>query len=158
MTNGELPGLVGRTMNHLSGLPGVDTGLALGGALDVMAVVAGARYVAPTVAAAPEWDGFVWLHYINPRVMLVGSEHDCQRPVEVSEALLAETVRDIPSVGPAWPGTKPEPSRKSRLACWTRPERPFSVPAPGSTLDGPLLVGSSGSGAAVGGMADGGDE
>jgi hypothetical protein len=160
MTNGNWPGLVGRTLDFLCNVRGVDTGLGLGGALDVVARLAAGRYAAPfvglgsadsTVARAAgidvretrdrtsglEFDRIDW------GATLIGPEEDCKCVIAAAEDLLADFEDDPPLVGaPVWPA--PKPTRRGRLSYWSDlTQRPWFI-GPGDGLDTPVLIGASG--------------
>lgn len=143
MTSEQLSGLVGSTADHLCTQPGVDTGLARGGAIEVVtrAAVESAQYFVPAIGVR---DDVTKLSDLDWGITLIGSEQDCKCVINGVEDLLARVIDEKPPAGPAWPQGQLEPGGKSRLSYWTQRTRPHWVSPSRSWVPGPLLVGASG--------------
>jgi hypothetical protein len=144
-----LPGLVGRIADYLCDFPDVDTGLANGAALEIVATVATGLYSAPFVGLLPARsevsrvagldvsrakDRFVPFESIYWGTTLIGPETDCTRVLGLAESLASVVVH---------PG--PAPKRRCRLSYWSNPDmKPFWMPPTGSGLPSPVMIGASG--------------
>lgn len=113
----QLPGFAGKLMeDYFCKLPKIDEGLAVGGALDVIAWAIGGRCRVQPPSVTARWKDsdipqpLAW----NPLV-LVGPGG--KEVVEATESLLGLVDNKPPPAGPVWPQAAPLPPReRSRLS------------------------------------------